>query len=280
MVKNYSYVEFFMDFPGFIFLYALMFVLLGLVLGYFLRKEVYKFHSIKWAGEQIGYQQRDIAYVDDWDPERHELREFRVLKSVDAAESGEEYFREVEGGLARFVKLDRRRREHHGFSEIDPINAPDLSDGESAEEEAVEVDEDGSGDVPPIAAVSAAMAHADVHGNGKGAGGGSAGSNPPSGHAEGAHSNSATREYLNSLPGSRAMRIQEVGLFPTQFSRSLGQPDMLWDYPAFWIQNERHGLTVFCDIVTRGMYLNKWGSYVEQWFIHQDLQENQPGPMQ
>jgi hypothetical protein len=46
-----------------------------------------------------------------------------VLRSVDDAESGEEYFREVEGGMAPFVKLDRRRRLRHGFAEIDVMNA-------------------------------------------------------------------------------------------------------------------------------------------------------------
>ena len=34
---------------------------------------------------------KDITYVDDGDPEQHEIRQFRVLKSVDDAESGEEY---------------------------------------------------------------------------------------------------------------------------------------------------------------------------------------------
>ena len=58
---------------------------------------------------------KDITYVDDGDPEQHEIRQFRVLKSVDDAESGEEYFRETPGGLTRFVKLDRRRRERHVF---------------------------------------------------------------------------------------------------------------------------------------------------------------------
>ena len=46
-----------------------------------------------------------------------------MLRSVDDAESGEEYFREVEGGMAPFVNLDRRRRLRHGFAEIDVMNA-------------------------------------------------------------------------------------------------------------------------------------------------------------
>ena len=77
---------------------------------------------------------------------------------MDDAESGEEYFREVEGGMAPFVKLDRRRRLRHGFAEIERLHAYTLSDGEGAEEEeeAMEVDEETQ---PPVAAVSAAMAH-------------------------------------------------------------------------------------------------------------------------
>ena len=63
---------------------------------------------LQWAATEIEENTKDITYVDDWDPELQEIRQFRVLKSVDDAESGEEYFRETPGGLARFVKLDRR----------------------------------------------------------------------------------------------------------------------------------------------------------------------------
>ena len=86
---------------------------------------------------------------------------------MDYAESGEECFREVDGGMARFVKLDRRRRLRHGFAEIGVMNAYALPDGEEPEEESMEVDEEA---LPPVAAVSAAR------------------------------SESATREYM-SLPG-------------------------------------------------------------------------------
>jgi hypothetical protein len=54
--------------------------------------------------------------------------------------------------------------------------------------------------------------------------------------------------------------------------------DMLWDYPAFWTGNERHGFIVFCDIITRGMYLNNWGSFVEQWFILENFRNINPVP--
>ena len=171
--------------------YALVFFLVGLACGFVLKKAIHRWELskvINWAAEQIG-NRKEITYVDDWDPERHELRQFRVLKHVDEAESGEEYFREVPGGMARFVKLDRRRRAHHGFAEIDVMNAYDLSDGENAEEEPMEIDEEET-NLPPVAALSAAMAEADQHGHA----GQSAGSQD---HV----SDSNTREYVD-LPGS------------------------------------------------------------------------------
>ena len=86
----------------------------------------------------------------------------------------------------------------------------------------------------------------------------------------------------------RALRVQQVGLFnSTVFQEYLkvhlmtlypNQPDMQWDFPMFWTQNERRGFTTFCDIITRGIYLNNWGSFVEQWFIQEEWQNNQPGP--
>lgn len=99
-----------------------------------------------------------------------------------------------------------------------------------------------------------------------------------------------SRTFSSTSPSQRerARRVQQVGMFPsTVFQGHMkihlmtlypGQPDMMWDYPAFWTQNERHGFTVFCDIIIRGMYLNNWGTFVEQWFIYEDLRENQPGP--
>eukprot|EP00435_Cladocopium_sp_Y103_P047515 s1657_g14.t1 len=94
-------------------------------------------------------------------------------------------------------------RRHHGFDEIDPLNAYDLSDGEEGEEEPMEVDET----IPPVALNSALMAHAELHGEpssssrpgARPAGGGHPGMT--GGDARAGASDSATREY-NSLPGS------------------------------------------------------------------------------
>ena len=228
---------------------------------------------------------------------------------MDYAESGEECFREVDGGMARFVKLDRRRRLRHGFAEIGVMNAYALPDGEEPEEESMEVDEEA---LPPVAAVSAAMAHGQV---GDGPGTTSMWSPTPgtSSMPKAARSESATREYM-SLPGpphsdhelptlprqdvdwddmdeirkhlpvterQKTLQMQEVALFDAvTFKEYLkvhlsslypGQPDMCGDYPAWWTRSERHGFTVFSDILIRGMYFRNWGTFVEQWFIHQSL---------
>jgi hypothetical protein len=268
---------------------------------------------VEWATEQIGFHKREIGFVDDWDPERHELRQFSMLRFVDDAESGEECFREVEGGMAHFVKLDRRRRLRHGFAEIDVMNAYALSDGEEAEEESMEVDEEA---LPPVATVSAAMARGQV-GDGpvesytrdkfyawwwrwkhcswwpgkrwsKGCQVRVSNSRnhvaswltlfgPRASHAASQDGDwDDMDEILKQLPvtgGQRALVMQNVALFdPVILKEYLkihlsslypGEPDMCWDYPAWWTRSGRHGFTVFSGILIRGMYLGNWGTFVE-----------------
>ena len=55
-----------------------------------------------------------------------------------------------------------------------------------------------------------------------------------------------------------------------------GQPDMIWDYGAWWTQGERSNFNVYPDIVVHGMYQQNWGSCVEQWFFHQEYEANRP----
>ena len=143
MVQHFELVEVFMEFPWFMLFYGLTFLVIGIFMGYYLKKATHVFELntvLKWATEVIG-QKQEMRYVDGWDPERHELRQCGILRSVDEAESGEEYFRECPGGLASFVKLDKRRRAKYGFSETDPLNAFDLTLSEDGEEEGMEVDE-------------------------------------------------------------------------------------------------------------------------------------------
>ena len=85
MVKHYSYVELFMDYPGFMIGYALTFILVGIVIGYFLKKATHKWELssvLQWAAAEIEENTKDIIYVDDWDPELQEIRQFRVLKNI------------------------------------------------------------------------------------------------------------------------------------------------------------------------------------------------------
>ena len=83
-------------------------------------------------------------------------------------------------------------------------------------------------------------------------------------------------EILRHLPATereRALQMQEVALLDAVIFKEYlkvhlsslypNQPDMCWDYPAWWTRNERHGFTVFSDILIRGMYLQNWGSFVE-----------------
>ena len=82
---------------------------------------MYKFQLsrvLESTKEVIGESKREITCVDDWHPVSPELRQYRVLQHSDDVMSGEEYFRECPGGLARFVKLDRRRRKKYGFEQI------------------------------------------------------------------------------------------------------------------------------------------------------------------
>jgi hypothetical protein len=93
LVKKFGYIELLLEIPSPYFMlgYALLFFLVGMVAGYFVKNAIYKIQLkqvVEWASEQIGFHKREIEFVDDWDLEGHELRQFRVLRSVDDAESG------------------------------------------------------------------------------------------------------------------------------------------------------------------------------------------------
>ena len=269
MVHHYNLVEVFLEFPWFMLTYALVFMVIGGLIGFYLQKSLHTFNLkqvLDWAKEVLGQNMKEMSYVEDWDPENHEMRTYRVLSSFDDAASEEEFFMECPNGLARYVKLDRKRRKKYGMVALDPVNAYDLTLSEGGEEEPMEVDDE----LPAVASVSAAMAEAEVHG---GDGRGGPALEPP--QPTEVRSDSATREYLSSLPGSphsevpelptvgvdwddfdviyehmpvnqreRAKRVQEVGMFNHQILKEYlqthlmslfpGQPDILWDYGAWW----------------------------------------------
>ena len=114
MVQHYNLVEALLEFPGFMFLYGLFFMIAGILIGCYLNKVIRKFKPIEFRAlvrNWLGVKERTINPVDDWDLVNDEMRQYRVLTTVDDAESGEEYFREYPGGMARYVKLDARRRD-------------------------------------------------------------------------------------------------------------------------------------------------------------------------
>ena len=193
---------------------------------------------------------------------------------------------------------------------MDLLNAYDLTFGEEAEEEEMEVDEA----LPAVASASARMADAELYGADSVGGGTGASANDA---AAATRSDSNTREYLSSLPGSprsesptlptigveweslevlmehvpanqreRARRVQEVGLFNRRILKEYlqihlmsifpGQPDLTWDHEALWTQCERRNYDTFKDIVAYGMYQLNWGSFVEQWFVQQEFENNRP----
>ena len=65
------------------------------------------------------------------------------------------------------MKLDRKRRRKYGIDETDPLNAYDLTSGEEAEEEEMEVDEA----LPAVAEAFSRMAHTELYGADNVAGG-------------------------------------------------------------------------------------------------------------
>ena len=177
------------------------------------------------------------------------------------------------------------------------MNAYDLSSGEEAEEEEMENDE-----TVPAATVTSTNGPQEATG------------------ATATRSDSNTRKYMESLPGSprseppelpvigvdwndmdvimenlptgqreRARCVQEVGLFCHQLLKEYlqihlmtifpGQPDLMWDHGAWWSPHERRNFNTFCEIVVHGMYQHNWGSFVEQWFIHEDHMSSIPDGM-
>ena len=117
--------------PFFMVSYAMFFLIVGVFISYYFNKliENNKISKIlHWALEQIQLAKKDIQYVDDWDPEIHSLKQYRVLSSPEDAESGEEYFRETEFGWARYVRPPRMVRIKRNVEELDPLDFGDEHD--------------------------------------------------------------------------------------------------------------------------------------------------------
>ena len=87
-------------------------------------------------------------------------------------------------------------------------------------------------------------------------------------------------EYFPRQQRERTQRVREVALLSEQNLREFylchlmvlypNQPDMSWDHPLWWDRRQQHEYRVFQSIVIEGKYLDCFGSFCEQWFIHRD----------
>ncbi|CAL1135832.1 unnamed protein product [Cladocopium goreaui] len=145
---KYVYLDFFMDNKVFVVFYTLVFVFIGVCIGYFIHKVVYiekVVYMTQWSMRMLRrlHRRRELALVDDWDPMNHELKQLRVLADARDADSGEEFFRETETGLAKYVRPRFEARRRLKVEELDPLEASMLVDpqlypeyaDENAEEE-------------------------------------------------------------------------------------------------------------------------------------------------
>ena len=125
---KYVYLDFFMDNKVFVVFYTLAFVFIGVCIGYFIHKVVYiekVVYMTQWSMRMLRrlHRRRELALVDDWDPMNHELKQLRVLADARDADSGEEFFRETETGLAKYVRPRFEARRRLKVEELDPLEA-------------------------------------------------------------------------------------------------------------------------------------------------------------
>ena len=88
VVRHYTIAEFFLERPLFMVFYALVFMMVGIIIGYYIKEKIHKIQLSKvlsWAKGVIS-EKKEITYVDDWDPVNMELRQYRVLQSEKAKE--------------------------------------------------------------------------------------------------------------------------------------------------------------------------------------------------
>jgi hypothetical protein len=135
-----TYYGFFNVYP----LFLVAFVFIGFVAGFYFNKFVYNERVrriMAWTNREIRRLHRRRLVVDDWDPINQELRQYRIHEQPQDADSGEEYFRETENGLARYVRPHYPARLRLGAEELDPLEAMQLEEpSENEESQAAEID--------------------------------------------------------------------------------------------------------------------------------------------
>ena len=139
-----GYLEFFFQNYEYMLVIALTFLMAGFILGYLFKKIWPTIHvdvAMKWLCKKVksifpkGHRQ--LCFVDDWDPEMNETRQFRILEDPEDALSGEKYFRHIEShdGLARYFRPDCRRRLKYGISELNAVEAYQFLDDDMGKKE-------------------------------------------------------------------------------------------------------------------------------------------------
>lgn len=96
---------------------------------------------MNWAIREVRrYRQprHPITMLNGWDPVAQTLRQYSVLQDAQDADSGEEYFRETEVGLARYVRPQAYIRRRLNVEEMDCLEfsmLEEFPEGEGEEEE-------------------------------------------------------------------------------------------------------------------------------------------------
>eukprot|EP00435_Cladocopium_sp_Y103_P026850 s3061_g6.t1 len=149
---KYEYFDFFVEHKFFMIFYALFFIFIGIGIGFFINKALYNEKVVqvaRWTMREFQRlrRRREIALVDDWDPMNQEFKQFRVLADARDADSGEEFFRETETGLAKYVRPHRQARERLKVEELDPLDASMLLDPDFFPEYAQEDAEEEGGTI-------------------------------------------------------------------------------------------------------------------------------------
>ena len=70
MVRHHNIVEIFLERPWFMLSYGLVFMVVGVIIGYYLKMAIHKVElakALSWARDVIGHREREITFVDDWD---------------------------------------------------------------------------------------------------------------------------------------------------------------------------------------------------------------------
>ena len=139
---KYVYLDFFMNNQIFVVLYTLFFVFIGICIGFFIHKVIYNekvVHITQWSMRILRRlrRRRELSLVDDLGPGEPRAEAISCFGGCARCNSGEEFFRETETGLAKYVRPHHEARRLK-VEELDPLDASMLLDPELHPEYAAE----------------------------------------------------------------------------------------------------------------------------------------------